>query len=590
VPADTPEEDDAEPCVARIDDAREAYPLAAREYARAIMTGSPGLSAQIFEAIPSLFVDVTDTRLPTFTESFVKLTGNWPRSGGKIVFSRELLGRVRALARVVDTMDIMEEKARVLIELAEMEEARISAWTPAPGEPKSAAAAAPPKSLVRRMAIAALARSGLFLNDPAAHAFLLKNLARPRNDAEALLLTPLAALYLKYPLPSEPPSEEEERRRLLRSWLTELPRRLSLPADAISAEIVIGRLAILGDAGTRLGLRTALLPLLSDLVRKRGEVPVTAGDAEEARALHAVAVGALYDLDHAGIPRFSGRPYLGRTQARVPTAEALLKGELLAPVVSAAAPPRIADLSGEATALRGSHARCYVARGLATAAPDDQPRFAALVTPDRAQPHETICRTDAALSMTGIPLAQRSAALLALLDDERMRVVPHCENMVMIRERTKTEERQERLLPLVLEHPELLDASELLRARLLSLGSSRVVLDSWFVFGPLYERAFAISVVGAAQKTPDARAAEARLRAWIELLRAPFPVDKLPAFEGFFILVGRYASSFGAGPEAQSLFEAPLVPTAVPNADAIVGRAFAIGKALSQRPGDRQQQ
>lgn len=119
-PATAPKDEAPMDCGPDVDTVVEARALAEREYARATSSTSTVVAAHVFEAIPSLFVrSIHHVSPPTFAPDFIDLIGRWPTSGTKVVFSRELLGRVRALARVDDTTGA---KADALLELAELDE------------------------------------------------------------------------------------------------------------------------------------------------------------------------------------------------------------------------------------------------------------------------------------------------------------------------------------------------------------------------------------------------------------------------------------------------------------------------------------
>lgn len=574
-------------CTPRLDDAREAYALAEREYGRAASAASPVVAAHVFEAIPHLFIDVSDTNLPTFTPEFVRLISSWPTSNGRFVFSRELLGRVRALSRVVDTTDVMRAKAAALLELAVVDDRRLTDYAASPDEPPPA----PPKSAVRRTALAALARSNLFSNDDAARAFLVQRLAAPRDDVDALLVAPAAHAYLSPIRAAAVQSEAAARTRLLRAWIDDVRRRVGAPGDAISAELAIGRTFLIGAHAPDHGLGSDASRLVDDVLKKKGAVPLAAGDAERQRALYAVAAAARFDLDHPkrGIHR-TPRLYEGATQrAAEGTSEMLVRGELRSSLRDATAAARTKDLEAERDRIRYEHARCYVLRELAQAAPpaSADARFDEIVAPILAGGRVTltfandgVCRLDAALAMEGVAEKRRIELLSRVLRAKDATIAPHAcaGNAPSPMFGSAEDDRLELRLGLVARHPEWLDTSAELRAWLFANGADGALLERWLYVDAarLYERA-----LGAAAQpgAPDARAAGELVRAWLAIA-PPAPGRKSFAFERVLVLAGRYAPAFGLRDDARRAFAALRFSPAEGNVDFMLARALAVATAL----------
>jgi hypothetical protein len=391
-------------CRPDTDEVREAHALAAREHSRAMANGSGVLRAHVLEAIPRLLVE--DKTLPPVKADFVDRVSRWPRSGGKVVFSRELVGRVRALARVHDADG---PSATALVDLANLSEANLSTYIPSPDEPSPA----PGKSVVRRAALAALGRGGLRRTPPAVRSFLQTNISSPRDDVEAWLLAPAAAEHLR-----------AGNAVFFRQWIAELKQRLRGAAAPLSAEIIIDRRFVLGVEADRFVLKDEVRAVIDEIVKTKGSVPVTRGSVEKSRALYVAAVAAAFDLDdpwrgHDRTPRL----YFGPPDTTVAlSTRTLLDTELPRRVREATRTGRLTEVEGEQKAARFPLGRCYLWRELAfaTSAPSAHTRFEELIQPvfsgprvDLTDHDESLCRLRTALEMPDVAEEERIAARCA---------------------------------------------------------------------------------------------------------------------------------------------------------------------------------
>lgn len=574
-------------CSPRLEDGRESHALAQREYDRAtaLATGSPVLAAHVFEAIPRLFVDLSDTAQPTFDPDFARRVAVWPRVNGKVAFSRALLGRVRALARVVDTSDVMDAKANSLVMLASLGPAEIAPYVSSPEEPGPA----PPVSLLHDTTLAALAGSSLFLNHGGARDFLSRAVSSPATDDEAVLLWPAASAVVRQLGVKEAPAIA----LLLKGWLADVRRRLASPPSATSASasapapasvrLVADRLFLLGQSAPRFKLQVEARQLADEILAKKGELPLVRGQRDWARAVHAAAAAMRFDLDHPneGIARAS-RLYLVDERDHDEW-RSLLYAERPGRPTDAARAARARDLEAESAAARFDTARCYLLaeRAYATAPAEAERHFDALLAPVLDGPHvdlrsrgDRLCRLGAALSMREVPEARRVAVLLRVLRDPEPVLGPPCGGYVV---RTSAEDRAELLFSLLSDHAAWLDTSVELRDWLFANGDGPA-FDSWGYRA--YERLFARALAHATGLEAEALAVKRLLTRWLEVVSTDPQGSALFAHEHILPLVGAHAATYGLRDEARRVFSSAR-PGASENVTLILGRARAAAIALN---------
>ena len=585
------------PCVSRAADADEAYPLAEREYGRAAVANSPVLAAHVLERIPRLFVDVSDTLRPTPNADFVQGVRAWPTVGGRVVYSRSLLGRIHALAAVGDTTDVMDRKAEALIELARLDERRLTAYAAAPEE----AGTPPPKSLVRRTALAALVRSNLFVNRPDAREYLEASFEAPRDDVEAAILAPVAGLSLLRRWNPTTHSQDAPRRRAsLVRGIADARRRLATAGNARSLDLVIDRLFVVADVAEEQGVVTEARALASDILAANAAFPLTraGADGERAFALTAAAAAALYDLDH---PKVRGgrahRLYYGTDETLDSRRRGLLEGVPAARLADSTAAARRVDVEAELAAAKLSSSRCYLLGELAyaTSVADAEYRFSELLGPVFSGPHvdlshrnESLCRARAALAMDDVPRSTRIASLQRMLRDRKATAKAECGPTQPIPGREE-HDRFDVFLDLVAAHPAWVGESAELRGWLFENGASEGVLRSSAWYGAegalAYERALAAS---ARPGAPDAAAAARLLRDWMALDSVSFHSASF-ALERIVVLVGRYAAPFGLRAEAARWLAdyRPLGTAGTVYVDHSLDRSVAAAKAVLAIPAPR---
>ncbi|XXX72423.1 hypothetical protein WMF30_32730 [Sorangium sp. So ce134] len=503
--------------------ADEMLALMRRERERAARASSPLVRARILEALPGLFPDVSDSPLDPRCDAALQDESAAALRGDPLVFSRLLVARLRTA-----------RDPCVLLPLATRGEQRITAYQLGPEEPGPA----PPRSLVRYLALANLPAPWLVRHHPEGRRFVLDRLRDGGDAREQLLLHGAAAALFQEAARGDPArAQGGAGPSLLRAWLPDIERRLDGPADRASLELAIRRLADVGTYGARFGVGSEARALVDRVLAARGELPLTRGIAGAARDLAEVARGALHDLEVPARPvapvdlppprRDRLRIFAGWLDAEpaggeVPAADALA---------------RVRDLDGELATLRFEAARCRAIEELGLWLPPDEAsrRFDALVAPaldgDRIRPGaEALCRLRVALRQGGVDEARRVQLLLRLLSATPAQLGPPDAPAASAGEThpalaPRVDEASvgalaaralERNLGWIDRHADLrawLEAQALAPVPRGGPAAAR-----WSLLQPAFDRVVAVHASGGPEARPEA--ARAILRAWMESIRA----------------------------------------------------------------------
>ncbi|WP_437751791.1 hypothetical protein [Sorangium sp. So ce1389] len=498
----------------------EMLALMRRERERAARAPSPLVRARILESLPGLFPDASDIGGELRCREELAAENAAALRADPLVFSRLLVARLRTM-----------HAPRLLLPLAMRGEERATAYQLSPDEPGPA----PPRSLVRHLALASIPASWL-VNDQAAGRRLALDRLREGADARELLLLHGAAAALLREAPSGDPAraQGDAGPSLLRAWLPDLARRLDGPADRVALELVLRRLADVGTYAARFGVGPEARALVERVLAARGELPLTQGLAGAARDLAEVARGALHDLDvPQRSPAGADLPPPRRDRFRV-WADWLDAEPAGGKVPPADALARVRDLDGELAALRFSAPRCRVIEELGQWLPPDEAsrRFDALVAPvldgDRVRlSTETLCRMRVALRLDGVDEARRVRLLLRLLSATPAQIGPRD---------TRGDEPRPALGAPLDEEPVgevaaralarnlgWIDRHAGLRAWLEAQALAPVppgarARERWSILQPAFERVLALHASGGPEARPEA--ARAIVRAWMASIRA----------------------------------------------------------------------
>jgi hypothetical protein len=270
-------------------DAREQWTLA--DHATGIE------QACALERVPSFFYDYSDqSDAPSCAPEFVARMAEAIFEAEPIEFTRVLLARIHAVGAVGDTTDVMPQKAQLLLQLAELSDAALTDYRPAPGE----TGPSPDKAFVRQLALFELASSNLYLNVAAARTWLNERLAAPHDDREALALLGPAREFLADTLWGHPAAAVDNGSfALLAAWIADVPRRCAGPWTPESFELLLVRLEALGYYGEKFGMRDAAREALDALLAARAEVALVEGWPAARHDLYVNAALARFDLDAA---------------------------------------------------------------------------------------------------------------------------------------------------------------------------------------------------------------------------------------------------------------------------------------------------
>ncbi|XYH93160.1 hypothetical protein ACMHYB_35565 [Sorangium sp. So ce1128] len=498
----------------------ELLALMRRERERAARARSPLVRARILESLPGLFPDVSDSVGEPRCREELAAENAAALRGDPLVFSRLLVARLRTA-----------HDPRLLLPLVARGEERATAYQLGPDEPGPA----PPRSLVRHLALASIPASWLVDDQPAGRRLVLDRLREGADARELLLLHGAAAALLREALSGDPArAQGDAGPSLLRAWLPDLARRLDGPADRVALELVLRRLADVGTYAARFGVGPEARALVERVLAARGELPLTQGLAGAARDLAEVARGALHDLDvPQRSPAGADLPPPRRDRFRV-WADWLDAEPAGGKVPAADALARVRDLDGELAALRFSAARCRVIEELGQWLPPDEAsrRFDALVAPvldgDRVRlSTEALCRMRVALRLDGVDEARRVKLLLRLLSATPAQIGPRDTSgdeprpaLGMSLDEEPVGEVAARALARNLGW---IDRHADLRAWLEAQALAPVppgarARERWSILQPAFERVLALHASGAPEARPEA--ARAIVRAWMASIRA----------------------------------------------------------------------
>ncbi|MEO8703149.1 MAG: hypothetical protein ABI867_24095 [Kofleriaceae bacterium] len=360
-------------------DADESYALLRREWTR----GQAGdvVAATSLERAPALVPDASDlVREPACSTDLVDaIEGTIDRK--PVAYSRMLVARIRAVGRVRDTTEVMQQKAAFLIAVASLTDAELTEYQLVTGEPGPP----PPKAYVRRLALGLLAHSGMVANVAAVRPFLVEQL-RTTTDEQVRVLVMLDGASRKF------------------VDVAELARRIHAPGDAMANAIALRQLALLDDRG---------MALLDEIIAARGRLPISAGSAAATRDLlrtaiatraavreRALGVEPLFAAPH---DRFDLTAWFDREPAGwKPSAAETAR--------------RVAQLDGELARLTRPEPRCFVLAELARWVPatEGNARFAAMT----ATADDDQCRIAAALALPGVDRGRRARFLIPIFAGE----------------------------------------------------------------------------------------------------------------------------------------------------------------------------
>ena len=357
----------------------ESYAILWREHARAAALSSPLLAGRIVETLPAWILDASDLSTepacaPDLVAELHDAIDHQP-----LAYTRLLVGQVRAVGRVGDTSDVMDDKAAFLMAIADLPDAALTDYqldADEPGPP-------PPKSFIRALAVGYLSRSSMSANVRGVGAWLQARLAN-RDDREELLL----------------------RYHLKREVAADTRARLDRAPDPVAVEVVIGRLDSL----------VAGPDAAAAIIAAHGRVPLATGIPGADRDLFRAALGT--KLEPSG-----GHVFEPPTVRRAfdPWADWLdrepANGKLPATTIAL----RLGELDRELDHATRADSRCGVVREIAAWASGDA-RFDALIAPLIAggQLHastEAHCRIAAALALDGVSPERRTELLVRLLTE-----------------------------------------------------------------------------------------------------------------------------------------------------------------------------
>jgi len=209
-------------------------------------------------------------------------------------YSRSLLERVREAGALQDVVDVMDDKARVLITVARLADSDLTAYQAVAGE----SGPVPDKRVVRDLALGFLVHSNLYLNSEPTRQLLAERVRDADDLRTQLLLAPILDSLLGSTTRTAMalPEATLDLHPAVASWIDWTTAQLAKPFDPLTFELVLVRVEALGRFGTDLGIADRAGTLLDTIIAARGDFALTAG-APAARfdlALHALA--ARYDL------------------------------------------------------------------------------------------------------------------------------------------------------------------------------------------------------------------------------------------------------------------------------------------------------
>ncbi|MDC0740575.1 hypothetical protein [Polyangium mundeleinium] len=548
----------------------EMFRLVRRELERS-EAATPLVGAHILEKLPWLFPDVSNLRdEPRCRLDLVDAASAATFDETPVVFSRWLIGRIRAVGDLQSTRDVMDAKTVYLRRLAELDEARLSAYQFSPGE----SGPAPPKSYVRYAALSMLVGDGIPLHEAEA---LFRRLQTSTDDRMAWILHDKVMSYLGTAICRTPwHAIDDQAKGLFRSWLPDMQRRLQGPPDPLSLEIVLQRMLPLGVFSTKLGLTDDARKLLESVIAARGEFSLTRGIPGAARDLAVTAQFALFDLEtpHASTSVRTRLPSPARKVFR-PDEEWLRDPAPARPAAEAVA-ARMRDLDGELLELKFAYGRCHVLWEQARwVLPGDADRlFDRMVAPlsqgrKVAFSSEAFCRLRAATGLRAAPESKRVGLVLRWLRAGPADIAewdPTGDNThSMIGPDTDKRQVQTRAASVLSENIEWVEHHAELRAWLSEQAQRRNPSTGhaehgyvWEELQPAYERLLAFHASGHPEASVEL--GRAILRTWIECARATLGAESdVASYDSALaqrlFALGDFAVRFGLRDEAQALFD-----------------------------------
>lgn len=215
--------------------------------------------------------------------------------GGRPVrYSRELVADVRAAGALPDIVDVMDDKARVLVAVARLTDVDLTSYQPAQGE----RGPAPEKRFVRDLALGFLVHSNLYLNSEPTRQLLAERVRDSDDLHTQLLLAPRIHSLLGSTTRSAMamPDAPLDLQATVTSWIDWTSKQLASRPDPMRLELVLVRIDALGRFGTQLGLADRTRPLLDTIIAARGDVALTAGAPSARFDLLVHALAARHDL------------------------------------------------------------------------------------------------------------------------------------------------------------------------------------------------------------------------------------------------------------------------------------------------------
>jgi hypothetical protein len=214
-------------------------------------------------------------------------------------YSRNLVERVRAAGALQDVVGVMDDKARVLIAVARLDDADLTEYQPAAGE----SGPAPEKRFVRDLAMGFLVHSNLYLNSEPTRQLLAERVRDMDDVRTQLVLAPILDSLLGSATRSAMamPDAPFDLRATVTSWIGWSQTQLAKPPDPMTHELVLVRIAAIGRFGARLGIRDRAATFFDTIIAAHGEFPLTAGASAARFDLAAAALAARYDLDVVGL-------------------------------------------------------------------------------------------------------------------------------------------------------------------------------------------------------------------------------------------------------------------------------------------------
>ena len=279
--------------------------------------GPPLERACALEAVPRHFYDYSDrSDAPACRSSFVDRMERAVFSSQPVPYSRLQLARIHAVGAVGDSTDVMPRKASLLLRLAELPDAEISAYERVAGE----AGPPLPKAFLRQLALYELTRSNLFLNDASARDYLTARLNDPRSDLESLVLAQNTAgrLFVDSLWGHPGRADDPSALAVLDRWITQAGARLDERRfDPVRFETLLLHVQAIGFYGQRFGHEKRARAVLRRIVAAEAAVPFVSGHEGARRDLLVFATLALFDLNNRQrtvSPRAAGPVDLWREQ------------------------------------------------------------------------------------------------------------------------------------------------------------------------------------------------------------------------------------------------------------------------------------